>query len=167
MTMAARFASIPKCASRTLKAHGLLGEVEGRHHSRLTEYPDRQTYEWMVILRPAADWYASWWQEAQRTPDTFTQAMGFRFRSLEEDLKALESPPEGIAFPQMEGLHAWIPPDFSEDYPRFIQSGMGFMEYCYSVITCGIPCTPLHLADLDSWLSAQGLQPIHVNPRVV
>lgn len=159
-----RFASIPKCASRTLKAHGLLGEVEGRHHSRITEYPDWERYEWMVILRPAAAWYQSWWKETKRTPDAFAQAMDLRFQSLDEDLAALEHPPKGLTLPKMEGVHAWVPMDFCDDFPAFLKRGGGFMEYCYATITCGIACTPLHINDLDDWLSKQGLHPIHVNP---
>lgn len=163
--MTFRFASIPKAASSALRAHGLSGVVNGRCHAPITEYPDWAKYEWKIIVRPAKDWYESYWHWTKQWPDAFTQAMGLKFHSIDEDLEALSNPPSDIVLPELHGVNEWIPVDFAEDYPAFLKTGGGFMEYCYSVITCGIPCEPMPIADLDAWFISQGLTPLHARPR--
>jgi len=160
--MAVLFASIPRCASRTLREKNLIGEVVGKDHARIVDYPNWNQYEWMVVTRPEADWYASWWHEAKSTHDAMEHLVGLRFVSLEDDLKRLKNPPQDIVLPKMGGVHSWIPANFCEEYPK---SNLGFMEYCYSIIVGDVPCSLLPLSDLDAWLTDHGYAPIHLNSR--
>jgi hypothetical protein len=158
-----RFASIPRCASRTLKALGLLGEVDGRCHTRITEYPDWQKYEWMAVDRPAADWYASWWRACRDQRNLLAYEWGFRYESMEEDLAQLQHPEFLQSVPLRWGLNQWVPMDFLDVYPGYLARGLGLKELCFDTVTCGIPCNTVPLADLDSWLRARGYSPIHAN----
>lgn len=164
MELPVRFASIPKCASRTLKSYGLLGEVDGKEHNSIKDYPRWSEYKWIAVVRPEADWYASWWNEAKRSHDIFEHWFGLRFNSLADDLNALRNPiiPKGILLPRMSGVHSWVPPDFCESFPK---SGLSFMEYCYSVIVADVHCQKLPISELDNWLSIHGFEPVHLNTR--
>lgn len=155
-----RFAALPKCASRSLAALGLLGEVEGRPHSKITEYPEWEKYEWFMVDRPAADWLRSWWLECDRTKNMLAHWAGFEFVDMWIDLPKLHTM-TGKA-PQRAGLNGWVPDDF---VPRFAESGKTLKEFCFAEITCGIPCQVVQLADLDQWLMERGYFPFHKNKR--
>lgn len=108
--MQTRFAAIPKCASRSLLALGLLGEVDGRPHSLLKEYPNWDTYQWMVVDRKEDEWLTSWWLECKRTKNMFAHWAGFEYESLSKDLDKLNHL-TGEA-PVRIGLNSWVTPDF-------------------------------------------------------
>ncbi len=153
-----RFASIPKCASRTLKANGLLGEVEP--HSLVTTYPDWERFEWYEVTRDYETWVLSWWAECKRAPDAFTVALGFQFQDVTSDLHILTNPPRISGLPKLEGVNAWVPSDFSKGFDRYFGNLMGF---CRSIITAGVPCIEIPIAGLDAWLSERGFVPAHLN----
>ncbi len=157
-----RFASIPKCASRTLNTLGLLGEVPGKDHSRIKEYPEWDKYHWVVITRPRLEWYLSWWHEAKATNDIFVRALKLKFMSLEEDLLIIKNPPKDLRLPNLSGVHAWVPSTYVVDFPN---SGLDWMDYCYSVIVEDVSHEKLNLSDLDKWLETNGYVPIHENVR--
>lgn len=166
-----RFASIPRCASRTLQSLGLLGErpvrdrfgeLKGVHHHPIRQYADWEKYRWMVVTRDPESWYRSWWETAKGEPDGFAAAVGLKFRSLEEDQEILHNASGYGIVPRCEGLHGWVPADFGTTFPA---SGLDFYEYCRSVIMDGVTCEPVRIEDLDAWLISQGLTPVHLNLR--
>ena len=157
-----RFAAIPKCASRSLKALGLLGELPGRCHTKITEYPDWEKYEWFAVDRPADDWYRSWWLECKRTRSMFADWLGFKYESVVDDMAKISMHPKMEA-PRRPGINAWIPEEFSME---FSESGKSFKKYCFDVITDGVPVEVIPLADLDAWLTARGFEPVHMNAQV-
>lgn len=163
-----RFAAIPKCASRTLSALGILGEVYGRCHTKVTEYPDYEIYQWHYIDRDNQEWYRSWWLEAKQAADSFSKALGMTFENFETDLLCFNNFESIGDYKHESGFNEWIPEnkeEFKAGLREFVSQGLGFKEYCYSVIMDGIDCIPVHINDLDSWLSANGFKPVHKNVR--
>lgn len=158
--MEPRFAALPKCASRSLAAIGLLGEVEGRQHTKITEYPEWEKYEWFMVDRPERDWLKSWWLECDRVKNMFTHWAGFEFVDLDADLQRLKSM-TGRA-PQRPGPSSWVPDDF---VPRFLESGKTLKEFCFAEITSGVPCQVVQLVNLNRWLVERGYFPFHKNAR--
>ncbi len=154
-----RFAALPKCASRSLKALGLLGELPGRCHTKITDYPEWERFQWFAVDRPEWDWYRSWWLECKRTHNMFADWLGFKYEDLWEDIARLSNLPTTRA-PQRPGLNAWVPDDFAERFPN---SGMTLKEFCFSEIAAGVPVYLIMLADLDEWLTAHGIAPVHMN----
>lgn len=157
-----RFASIPKCASRTLKVQGLLGETDDFPHMPIQRFPNWDRFEWHVVVRDVAVWLASWWQEAKRAEDDFCQRMGMQFKSMRDDLAILENPPKIGRVPFVRGFNSWIPENFDEAYKPFRGH---FQAFCYSVITSGVRCVPVPIHDLDTWLEARGFKALHLNVR--
>lgn len=156
-----RFAPIPKCASRTLKVHGLLGEADGREHSKVTEYPDWEKCEWYAIERDEWNWYPSYWHQAKQNPDSFTKAVGLKFESMANDLGVLRNPPE-ISFERPKGVNNWIPINFNSAYAPFKGDFYGF---CRATILDGVQCIPIQIKNLDSWLIERSLHPFHMYKR--
>lgn len=166
MSRSPKFASIPRCASRTLMAHSLLGEDNPDwKHSPIRAYPGWEGYQWYAIGRDAAEWYPSWWWWAKKYPDAFTEAMGFKFLSLEEDMEILEKPPVIGPVARPYGLHGWVPEDFDARYADALSRGLDFYGFCRETIMDGVPCQILPIEDLDAWLEARGLTPHHDNAR--
>jgi hypothetical protein len=157
-----RFAAIPKCASRSLKALGLLGELEGRCHTKITEYPNWERFQWFAVDRPEWDWNRSWWLECKRTRSMFATWAGLQYQDLWEDMERLSRAPVTKA-PQRPGLNALVPDDFAERFPN---SGTTLKEFCFAEITAGIPVEVVPLADLDAWLTTNGFEPVHMNAQV-
>lgn len=156
-----RFAAVPKCASRTLLQLGLLGELEGRHHTPVTDYPDWRRYQWHRVTRPAADWYASWWRECRDTGNLLGQAFGMSFEDMNADLAKLQELP--LTAPRRPGVNAWVPADFLAEYSGYLERGLGLYEYCIDTITDGVSCIEVPLDQLDAWLTARGYAPLHEN----
>lgn len=161
-----RFASIPKNATRSLKALGLLGEFEGRCHTKITDYPDWENYEWYAVDRPFEDWYRSWWAECHRMKSMFADWLGFTYASFEADIEKLENFESMDNVPIRWGINQWVPENFSEGYKAYLDNGFDFKKYCFDTITDGVPCKIVQLADLDEWLIAHGFETKHENSRV-
>ena len=163
-----RFAPIPKCASRSLKALGLLGEVEGLCHSKIKEYPDWEIYDWHYIVRNNDEWYKSWWLESKQSRTDFSKALGMTFENFESDMLRFNSFESIGDYPPCSGPDEWIPTDketFKEGMRHFVSLGLGFKEFCYSIIMDGVTCTPVNIENLDNWLIANGFKPVHKNIR--
>lgn len=158
--MEPRFAALPKCASRSLAAAGLLGEVDGQPHSKITDYPDWEKYEWFMVDRPSQDWLMSWWAECQRTNNLLAHWAGFEYMDMWADLRKLHAM-TGEA-PIRPGLNGWVPPDF---VPRLAESGKTLKEFCFAEIMDGVECTVIQLSELDQWLAKRGYFPHHKNTR--
>ena len=156
-----RFAPIPKCASRSLKALGLLGEIEGRCHTKVTDYPDWQKYQWFAVDRPEAEWLESWWYQCQVENSMFAQWLGFTYEDMGKDLEKLLNPPTTES-PRRPKVNQWVLDNFTVEY---LASGLSFKDFCYSVITDGVPCERIQLADLDQWLTSKGFTTVHENKR--
>lgn len=161
-----RFASIPKCASRTLKALGLLGEIEGRCHTKITEYPEWEKYDWHFVCR-GSDWEESWWMECKRTKNMFADWLGFQYQNLNDDLALLDKTFPDTEVPRRPGLNAWIPEHFKKSYPAYVRQNFGLHEYCFDMITERIPCKRVDIGELDQWLKERGYDPIHMNVREI
>lgn len=158
-----RFAPIPKCASRSLKALGLLGEVGERHHAPIADFPKAERYRWHRVERDPDEWLQSWWQECRRSKDLFAVACGMRFADMRRDLSLLRDA-SGLRYVRsVSGVNAWVPPDFVTGFARYIETGRHFYDYCVDTITAGFACTPIPLHGLDSWLIERGLSPLHEN----
>lgn len=161
MEMNIRFASIPKCASRSLKELGLLGEVDGRCHTKIIEYPDYQNYKWFAVDRPEDEWFKSWWYECRDSRSMFGQWLGFKYQNIEEDKDKLKSPPL-VGVPLRWGLNQWIKENFTED---FLKSGLSLKEFCFNSIIGDVPCERININELDAWLINRGIDPVHKNAR--
>lgn len=159
--MEIRFASIPKCASRSLEALGLLGESPGKAHSPITDYPDWVKYDWHLVMRPEKEWLDSWWTHCKKEKNPFAYWLGMTFENQERDLACFQSIPATPMVPCTE-INRWVPNDFSTSFPA---SGLSFYAYCVRTITAGIVCTSIKISDLDSWLIAYGYAPCHLNER--
>lgn len=156
-----RFAPIPKCASRSLKALGLLGEIDGRCHTKVTDYPDWQNYQWFVVDRPESEWLESWWYQCRLENSMFAQWLGFTYEDIGKDLEKLLNPPTSEA-PRRPKVNQWVPENFTEKY---LVSGLRFKDFCYSVITDGVSCERIQITDLNNWLIGKGFTLIHENKR--
>ncbi len=66
MMLPPKFAAMPKAASRTLKAHNLLGEAPGMVHNPIRKFPDWEKYDWHVVVRGAESWLASMLNEIKK-----------------------------------------------------------------------------------------------------
>lgn len=158
-----RFASIPKAASRTLKVQGLLGETDAAPHMRIREFPEWERYAWHVVMRDRASWLASWWHEAKKAPGPFSEAIGMKFEDIAADLARLESPPHVAGLPKGEGAYSWIPSDF---FAAYAPHGGDFHAFCYATIMDSVPCTPIPIESLSTWLTGNGFKPFHLNARI-
>lgn len=156
-----RFASIPKCASRSLKALGLLGELDGRAHTRIVDYPRWQQFQWHRVVRPREDWYAAWWRECRDTGNLLAEAFGMTFEDMHADLEKLQTLP--LTAPRRPGVNAWVPADFLAMYSGYLECGLGLYEFCIDTITDGVSCIEVPLDQLDAWLTARGYAPLHKN----
>ena len=169
--MEIRFASIPKCGSRTLGAQALLGEADPDwKHSPIRAYPEWERFHWMAIERDPASWYPSYWAELVRArrlgeADPFVAALGLRLESLKEDMRILDRPPMVGPVPRCYGVNGWVPPDFDSRYADARARGLDFYGFCREVVVDGVPCENLPLESLDAWLVARGLPPEHNNAR--
>jgi hypothetical protein len=157
-----RFAAIPKCASRTLKAHGLLGATNAEPHLRVTAFPFWERITWQMVVRDSASWLVSWWHEANRAEGDFCQRLGMRFHCMDEDLSLLKAPPRIDKVSKAPGFNSWIPENFRAAYEPF---GGDFHAFCIATITDGVKCIPVAIQDLDAWLIARGYEAAHINAR--
>lgn len=163
-----RFAPIPKCASRTLAALGLLGEVHGQCHTKVTEYPEYENYQWHYIERDNAEWYKSWWLQLKQSSNSFSKALGMTFENFEADMLCFNNFESIGDYTPDTGPDEWLPADkevFKAGMRQFVAQGKGFKEYCASVIMDGVDCIQVHINDLDSWLTENGFKPVHKNVR--
>lgn len=155
------FASIPKCASRTLKKLGLLGELPGRTHTKITEYPEWQGYSWHRVVRDKTDWYESWWKECRDSGSLLAEAFGMTFQNMGADLQKLRKVPD--VAPRRPGVNGWVPEDFVHAYRKYLANGLGLYEYCQDVITDGVKCIEVPFEQLDDWLTSHGYTPCYEN----
>jgi hypothetical protein len=172
-----RFASMPKCASRTLKELGLLGEVEGRHHSKVTEYPNWQDYDWHIVTRNRDDWLVAWWDECRVTVANMVACLGkdrdvppdaglkFETGSFQDDMKRLKTPGSIAFLPARLFVNAWLPSDAVEKYAEVLAAGGDFYTFCQNTIANGIRGKEIPLDELDDFLTARGYTPQHINER--
>ncbi len=161
-----RFASIPRCGSRSLKALGLLGELDGRCHTQITEYPDWESFRWMRVDRPAEEWYASWWAACRDMRSLLAHEWGFRYESMEVDLALLGTPDNLPAeAPQRWGLNQWVPADLRTRLRNYLDQGRDFKDLCIDTICDGVVCDVIPLAGLEEWLMMHGFTPRHENQR--
>jgi hypothetical protein len=170
--MHVRLASIPKCASMTLRAmDGLLGEADPDwKHSPIRAYPNWEQFHWMAVTRPAADWYPSYWAELVRfralgQPDPFVEALGLGLVNMEADLAILQAPPEIGPVARPYGVNGWVPADFDVQYAAARDLGLDFYGFVREVVLDGVACETVALTDLDAWLVANGFPPEHTNAR--
>lgn len=157
-----RFASIPKCASKTLKVQGLSGATMERPHMPITDFPAWESYQWHMVERDRDSWLASWWWEAKRAEGDFCRLIGMEFRDMIRDLKCLENPPTLPNLPRYPGFNSWIPSNFSEAYKGF---NGDFHAFCISTITSGIECVKVKIENLSQWLIDHGYKPFTLNAR--
>lgn len=171
-----RFASIPKCASRTLKAAGLLGEVEGRFHRPIQQYPDWERYQWHIVTRDPYLWLAEWWQECRNHVYEASQIFGkpiavlrpegmqFQLGSFHDDIQMLKDPHTLTSLPARAFVNAWLPEDAVARYAEALIAGKDFHQFCRDTITGGHPCVQVPIDDLDRFLADHGVKPTHENP---
>ncbi len=171
-----RFASIPKCGSRSLLALGLLGEVPGQYHSGVKAYPQWWKYKWFEVTRPDAEWYASWWNEQRKGVEYLSEMLcirkselrpeGMQFVDMAADLALLADPNTLASLPERMHVNAWLPDDCVAQYARALDQGKDFKTYCIETILCGMPTVQIPLSELDDFLSSHGYTPVHENPEV-
>lgn len=154
---------MPKSASRSLKKLGLLGETGEAHHAPIRSYPLRERYHWHVVVRDQESWFRSWWRQCRRDKDLFAIACGMRFADMQADLARLNDSGAVRFIPATIGVNAWVPADVTQVLPAYIERGRTFYDYCFDVITAGIECTRVSLADLDAWLTDRGYMPLREN----
>lgn len=172
-----RFASMPKCASRSLQAIGLLGEVEGRHHSPITAYPDWQDYDWYIITREPYMWLAQWWEECRATVCSLAQCLGkdprelrhvglkFETGTFHDDSQLLKNPESLATLPARLFVNAWLPENAVNKYAKYLMEGKDFYDFCRETITDGVLCKEVWIDDLDKFLIDRGYTPQHLNKR--
>ena len=170
-----RFAPIPKCASRSLKTLGLLGEVEGRHHKPIQEYPDWQKYDWHLVRRDRGTWYAEWWDECaatvkamaalcgQHVEELQVQGLQFVTGSFHSDMQLLKNPESLKTLPARLFVNAWLPDNAVEKYAKALLDGKDFYDFCHDTITGSHICKEVPIDGLDAFLTEHGLTPIHAN----
>jgi hypothetical protein len=169
--MMIKFASIPKCASRSLKEAGVLGEVDGRFHKPITEYPDHQNYEWHMVTRSADDWYKAWWDECRLQLEHTEQVMGMpsslrglQFANFKSDMWLLKSKYSIATLPCRLLVNAWIPVDDPvEKYGDALARGLDFKQFCIETICAGVKCIEVPIEALDDFLLEHGYEPKHEN----
>lgn len=173
-----RFASMPKCASRSLRAAGILGEVD-RFHQPITSYPNWQAFDWHIVTRSPQLWLSEWWDECfyhvgalarlTGTPaELLRPANGLQFRlgSEADDLALLASNPMVLAsLPARLFVNAWLPADAVARYAECLLAGQTFYDFCRRTITAGIPCTEVPIDDLSAYLADRGIALPHLNPN--
>ena len=167
--MMIKFASIPKCASRSLKEAGVLGEVS-RFHQPITEYPDYEKYQWHMVTRDADSWYKAWWDECRLQLEHTEKVMGkpaiingLQFTNFNADMRLLLNKQSIATLPCRLLVNAWIPLNAVEMYGEAMMRGLNFMEFCIETITQGVKCIEVPIEKLDSFLLANGYEPQHEN----
>lgn len=166
-----RFASIPKCASRSLKEAGVLGEVEGRFHKPITEYPDYQQYQWHIVTRDADSWYRSWWDECRLQLEHTAEVMGkpaqlegLQFKDFMLDMLRLKNKDSIETLPCKLLVNAWIPTENAEEkYADAMARGLNFRQFCIETIAAGVKCIEVPIDTLDHFLVQRGYTPQHKN----
>lgn len=170
-----RFAPIPKCASRSLKSLGLLGEVEGRHHKPIQEYPNWQTFDWHLVRRDRGIWYAEWWDECSATLKAMASLYGRRVEELQpsglkfitgsfySDMQLLKNAESLKTLPAKLFVNAWLPDNYVEKYAKYLRDGKDFYDFCHDTITGGHKCKEVQIDSLDSFIREHGLNPVHTN----
>lgn len=149
-----RFASIPKCGSRSLEKLGLLGELPGRCHTKIKDYPEWEKYDWYVVTRPYDEWIHSWWMQCKKANDLLAHTAGFEYNNLDEDLAKLSK----IEFWESRwGVNQWVPYNFGERYDGDMQ------KLAKEVIIEDVNCKEVKLSDLDDFLSGLGFEVTHEN----
>lgn len=171
--MTLRFAPVPKCASRTLKAIGILGEMDGAHHRPITQYPDWQGYDWHMVTRPKAEWYASWWIEmrsgAEYVADLLGKTLdevrpvGMKFKDMDADLALLSEAETLASLPERLFVNAWLPANCVAEYQTFLDNGQDLHDYCVATITASVPVKAVAMDELDAYLIQRGFVPQHIN----
>ncbi len=159
-----RFASIPRCASRSLQSIGLLGEMNGKPHRPITEYPNWERYEWYAVTRDPLDWLRSWWSCGYANPDKKAGDFGMDYMDFSMDMEALHSNKAVWQVPR-GGIHGWIPDTFEKDWPFYLGRGLNFYDYCRMVIVGKIPAMEIPLSRLESFLSCKGYALPKMNGR--
>lgn len=145
---------------------GLLGELKGRCHTIIKEYPDWESFTWMIVDRPLNEWLISWWRACRDMKDMLTHVWGFKFSSIEEDLQLLNKPELLKYVPRRWGINQWVPENFIKEYSSFLEKEKNIKDYCIHVITSGIACNVVMLKDLNNWFLKNGFAPIHKNVSV-
>lgn len=166
-----RFASIPKCASRSLAEAGVLGEIAGKYHRPIIEYPDYDQYEWFMVTRDSDSWYRAWWNECrlqlESTEDVMgkpVQLDGLQFTNFKSDMWLLKNKWSIANLPCKLLVNAWIPVDNPiEKYGDAMDRGLDFRQFCIETITDGIPCIEVPIDELDTWLAKHGFEVHHKN----
>lgn len=159
-----RFASIPRCATRSLQSLGILGEVEGKPHRPITEYPDWRGYQWCAVFREREDWLRSWWGCSYPNPGRKPGDFGMGYEDYDADMRMLHSE---AAFAQVPrgGIHGWIPDDFADGYRRYLECGLGMCEYCRDTILDGVPVLWVPLGLLNEFLKDMHYPDVKMNGR--
>ena len=165
------FASIPKCASRSLKEAGILGEEEGRFHKPITEYPDYEKYQWYMVTRDDESWYKTWWDECRLQLEHVEELLGnpvklsgLQFTNFKSDMWQLGFKWSIAHLPCRLLVNAWIPLNNPvEKYGNALERGLDFKQFCIETITDGVNCIEVPIETLDSFLLEHGYTPQHKN----
>jgi hypothetical protein len=167
-----KFASIPRCASRSLKGIGLLGETY--FHSTILEYPDWYLYDWHRVEVDPQEWLESWWQECRSHVEHLANVLGktvgeirpigMQFISMEDDLKnitteVLKSMPAPIQ------VNAWLNAKVISKWDKYRSQGKPLYALCVDSITAGVACKVIKIANLNKFIVTQGLTPVHLNSK--
>lgn len=166
-----RFASMPKCASRSLKAAGVLGE-DGRFHQPITSFPGWGQCEWHIVTRDRDSWLKSWWEECKRHVEEMAEMLaacrnrsGLQFSDFDSDMEALRDPRSLSALPARLFVNAWVPDDAEARYAECLAKGGDLYSFCREVITAGVVCKEVPIETLDEFLLTNGLTAHHMNER--
>lgn len=160
-----KFASIPRCASRSLLQMGILGETGGRYHTRIVDYPSFQEYDWHAVIRPEREWFSSWWSVQKKLNYRGHHEFNLRLENEADDYNRLHDLPL-LRMPRRKGINAWMPENFIEDWEACRQAGTTFFGYCVGIICGTVPVKFVELSALNEWARAHGIQPVHTKAGV-